>query len=253
MDNRIILEPISKIKEIARQSLTGKWKEMYLGMFIYFALISIVSMVLDHFFTVNDYVQMYDGSYMMIELTYASSFYELVVMGALTCGMAMFMLAFFRAKKTDYGLLFEGFSMFGKCFWLYLLYAIKIALWSLLFVIPGVIAAFRYSQCFYLRVDHPEWTAGMCLKESSRLMMGNKGKYFGLQLSFIGWYMLALLPTVLLSMFQTSDLMLMVVAIVGSIPVLIVDLYMQVTNTAFYELLNGNLVVVRENTDEFFY
>lgn len=252
MDNRIIMEPISKIKEIARYALNGNWKVMYVGIFIYYCLVSVVTMVLDHFFKVVDYVKMPDGSYMAVELTYASTFYELVVMGALTYGMAMFMLAYFRSRKTEYGLLFEGFSSFLKCFWLYLLYSIKIALWALLFVVPGIIAAFRYSQAFYLRVDHPDWTAGMCIAESSRLMIGNKAKYFGLQLSFIGWYILAMLPVTLVMMFEMSDVMLMLVTIIGSLPVLVVDLYVQMTNTAFYEILNGNLVVVNENsTDEF--
>ena len=251
MDNKIIMTPVFKIREIARYSLKEKWKEMYIGMLIYFALTSVVCLVLDHFFTVTDYIRLFDGSYVMVELTYASTFYELVIMGALICGLSMFTLAFFRAKKTDYGLIFEGFSSFGKCLWLYLLYSIKIALWTMLFIVPGIIATLRYSQAFYLRVDHPDWTANMCIKESSRLMSGNKAKYFGLKLSFIGWYLLSILPVVIFSMLQSSDIMLMVIAIVGSLPVLIVDLYMQVTTTAFYELLNGNLVVVDENTDEF--
>jgi len=253
MENRIIIEPAKKIREIARTSLKGNWQKVFVGIAIYYFLSVVVSSVLDLFFTSVNYIQLYTGEYVPIRMYYASPIYDFVLSGPLMLGIAMFLLAYFRKHTIDYTLTFEGFSMFVKGFLLYLLYSVKIFLWSLLFIIPGLIAAFRYSQAFYLRVDHPEWTAGMCLKESSHLMMGNKGKYFGLQLSFIGWYMLALLPTVLLSMFQTSDLMLMVVAIVGSIPVLIVDLYMQVTNTAFYELLNGNLVVVREKTDEFFY
>ena len=252
MDNKIIFEPISKIKEIALVALKGNWKVMYVGMFIYYCLVSVVSLVLDHFFSYTDYVQLADGSYMTVEITYASTFYELLLMGALTCGMAMFMLSYFRARRVDYGLLFEGFSSFTKCFWLFVLYSIRVALWSLLFVIPGIIAAIRYSQAFYLRVDHPEWTAGMCLAESSRLMKGNKGKYFGLQLSFVGWYILSMIPTAFAMMFTTSDVVLIAITIVGSLPVLVVDLYLQMTNTTFYELVNGNLVVVKENTEEFY-
>ena len=61
-----------------------------------------------------------------------------------------------------------------------------------------------------------------------------------------------MLPVTLVMMFEMSDVMLMLVTIIGSLPVLVVDLYVQMTNTAFYEILNGNLVVVNENsTDEF--
>ena len=103
MDNKIIFEPISKIKEIAIVALKGNWKVMYVGMFIYYCLVSVVSLVLDHFFSYTDYVQLADGSYMTVEITYASTFYELLLMGALTCGMAMFMLSYFRARRVDYG------------------------------------------------------------------------------------------------------------------------------------------------------
>ena len=125
----------------------------------------------------------------------------------------------------------------------HLMYAIQIFLWSLLFVIPGIIATFRYSQAFYLRVDHPEWTSAQCLAASSKLMKGNKLKYFGVGLSFIGWYILASIPGVLAGHFISSDVMYIVATVVLSIPMLFVDLYMMLTQTVFYEILTGNLVV----------
>ena len=65
-------------------------------------------------------------------------------------------------------------------------------LWSLLLIIPGIVAAYRYSMAFYILNDNPEMSAKAALDESKRMMAGYKGKLFCLQLSFIGWGFLCL-------------------------------------------------------------
>ena len=67
---------------------------------------------------------------------------------------------------------------------------------ALLFVIPGIIAAYRYSLAIYVMIDHPEYSAMDCLRESKRLTMGYKGQLFLLDLSFILWLILTALPVV---------------------------------------------------------
>ena len=66
-------------------------------------------------------------------------------------------------------------------------------LWGLLFVIPGIVKAYAYSMAYYVKADHPEYDWRMCISESKRLMKGNKGKLFVLDLSFIGWYFVGML------------------------------------------------------------
>lgn len=244
MDNRIVIEPSAKIREIARRSLEGNWKPMFLGVFIYFVMLSGISSLLGCFFTSVRYIQLAAGQYLPIQINYASSIYEFLVSGPLICGLYMFLLAYFRSRKIDYGLTFEGFSMFGKSFVLYLLFSVKVFLWSLLFVIPGIIAVFRYSMCFYLRVDHPEWSATECINESKRLMNGNKGKLFCLQFSFIGWYLLAGIISGIVTYFSASGIIGVVIFIIASIPAVVVDLYSGMAEAAFYEIVTGNLVVV---------
>lgn len=187
MENHIIIEPACKIREIARNTLFGNWKPVVLVLFIYFLLTNGVGLILDQFFTYTYNVQtgIY-GQALPYKLTYGSSIYNLLISGPFTFGLTMYLLTFFRSRRSDGTLLFEGFSNFGKTFLLFLLMSIKIFLWSLLFVIPGIIASIRYSQAFYVMVDHPEYSANQCLEESKRLMMGNKGRYFYLTLTFIG-------------------------------------------------------------------
>lgn len=66
-------------------------------------------------------------------------------------------------------------------------------LWSLLFVIPGIVKAYAYSQVFYIKADHPDYDWQACINESKRLMQGRKGELFMLDLSFIGWFIVGAL------------------------------------------------------------
>ena len=243
MENRIVIESAKKMREIARTALKDKWGAMFIGVLIYYVFSGVIPAVLDLFFSSVQYIELYTGEYIPMTVTYASPIYELVLTGPLVLGILMFLLAFFRTHKIDYALTFEGFSLLGKGFFLYLMYVIRVFLWSLLFIFPGIIAAFRYSQAFYLRIDHPEWTSRQCLAASSRLMKGNKLKLLGVSLSFIGWYMLATIPATIIGAFIDSSTASLVATIVLSIPVLFVDLYLMMTETVFYELLTGNLIV----------
>lgn len=252
MDNIIITMPAAKLREMSRAVLAGNWKVMFLGAFIYFIFSEVIGLILDGFFLSVQSIELIEGMVTEVQLEYASNIYGFFVNGPLLCGYIMFLLAYFRKHTVDYALTFEGFSMFGKAFCLYLLYSIKIFLWSLLFVIPGIIAAFRYSQAFYLRVDHPEWSASDCIKESCRLMNGNKMKFFSLNLSFIGWYILASLPLNLVSIELHQGLMVysfgVLLTMIVSIPTIFVDLYVSISKTVFYEIITGNLVVERNES-----
>ena len=66
-------------------------------------------------------------------------------------------------------------------------------LWSLLFIIPGIIAAYSYSMTYYVLVDNPGMTADQARRKSMELMEGNKLRLFYLQLSFLGWILLCVL------------------------------------------------------------
>ena len=241
MENHIIIEPACKIREIARNTLFGNWKPVVLVLFIYFLLTNGVGLILDQFFTYTYNVQtgIY-GQALPYKLTYGSSIYNLLISGPFTFGLTMYLLTFFRSRRSDGTLLFEGFSNFGKTFLLFLLMSIKIFLWSLLFVIPGIIASIRYSQAFYVMVDHPEYSANQCLEESKRLMMGNKGRYFYLTLTFIGWYLLAAMPSAIFTQVSGSGIGNVIFIIILNIPALFVDAYINMAYTAFYELAACN-------------
>jgi len=63
-------------------------------------------------------------------------------------------------------------------------------LWSLLFIIPGIIANYSYAMTGYILAEHPELTAGEAIERSKEMMSGNRFRLFCLQFSFIGWAIL---------------------------------------------------------------
>lgn len=119
----------------------------------------------------------------------------IIVGGAITLGYARFnmnMVAKDR-KTVYYSDLFSQFSRIGTGFLMQLLRWLFVFLWSLLLVIPGIIASYSYSMTAYIMLDHPEYSAYKAIMESKKMMRGNKGRLFCLHFSFIGWYFLSVL------------------------------------------------------------
>ena len=66
-------------------------------------------------------------------------------------------------------------------------------LWSMLFVIPGIIKSYSYWMVPYITAANPELSASRVFEISKKTMSGEKWRAFVLQLSFIGWDLLAIL------------------------------------------------------------
>ena len=111
-------------------------------------------------------------------------------------GFTLFTLNTIRRSGPVLENLLDGFGMMPKLLFLLVLEYVLIMLWSLLFVIPGIIAAYRYSLAVFVMIDHPELSAIECLRESKRHTTGNKGQLFMLDLSFILWLILSAAPVI---------------------------------------------------------
>lgn len=197
-----------ELKERAKAQLGGSifssnWVFAVLVIVIYMAIASVVSAI--------------PG---------VGSLIVIVFSGALEFGIVYIFLKQARdGEKMEVGSLFKGFSEdIGGNIVLGLLVALFTSLWSLLFVIPGIIKAYAYSMSFYVKSDHPEYGWKECMDESQRIMNGHKMDLFVLHLSFIGW------------------------AIVGAlclgVGTLWVQAYMSATTAHFYESIKDCGVVV---------
>ena len=115
----------------------------------------------------------------------------LYIVGA---GFLIFILNTVKSAGAVYGNLLDGFGLAAKLILLALLEGLFIFLWSLLFIIPGIIAFYRYRMAKFLLLDHPDMSVTDCIRVSKQMMAGHKGECFVLDLSFLGWAILAAIP-----------------------------------------------------------
>ena len=70
---------------------------------------------------------------------------------------------------------------------------LKVMLWTFLFIIPGIVMSFAYAMTPYILEEHPEIGAWEASTRSREMMKGHKFDLFYLYMSFIGWFLLAML------------------------------------------------------------
>ena len=116
-----------------------------------------------------------------------------IIGGVLELGYAVFLLKQHDGKKAEFHDLFSMFDHFGTGFAQQFLRGLYEALWSLLFIIPGIVKGYSYSMTPFILAEHPELTASRAIELSMQLMDGHKAELFFLDLSFIGWNILAML------------------------------------------------------------
>lgn len=85
---------------------------------------------------------------------------------------------------------FSGFDDFWAAFKVTFLVELKVFLWSLLFVIPGIVKTISYSMAMYVLAENKGMSARACINESKKMTKGHKMELFVLALSFIGWGLL---------------------------------------------------------------
>ncbi len=133
---------------------------------------------------------------------------SLILSGPLTVGLCWFFLLIYRGEKPDFGTMFnKGFHNFGRNVGGYLWMQLFILLWSLLFVIPGIIKSFSYALTPFILADCPNVKAQDALKLSMRMMNGRKMDLFIFYLSFLGWMILSSLTFGLLMIFYVGPYM----------------------------------------------
>jgi uncharacterized membrane protein len=157
----------------ARESLKGKWGLAILTFVIYTLLTTTTGSVRPH------------GSVLTL-----SSMLTLIIGGPLALGAAIFSLSISRGKEAMLEQIFQGFNRFSTALVAYLLVLVYVILWTLLLIVPGIIAALGYSMTFYILADDTLIKPEDALKKSKSMMNGYKLKLFYLCLRF---FLLALL------------------------------------------------------------
>lgn len=114
----------------------------------------------------------------------------IIVTPAFSLSIIRVYLNLFAGKKPEVKDAFCGFDDFWSAFKVQFLVGLFTFLWSLLFVIPGIIKGFSYSQAMLILAENKGMPALEAISKSKKMMKGHKIEYFVLMLSFIGWEIL---------------------------------------------------------------
>lgn len=148
----------------------------------------------------------------VIAVTSVVSFF---ILGPALVGLAYFFLQSFRNEKSVLEDVVKPLTTnYITTFLAIIVRSIFVFLWSLLFVIPGIIKAYSYAMVEYILADDNDITTMDAIERSKQMMYGHKWRLFKLQLSFIGW--------IILSFFTFGILLIYVIP------------YMQAAIAAFY-------------------
>ena len=201
----------SEFRSIARDKLRGHWGRSILVTFIvtlicgmsgiYNLIRDLGHMDYDLLFSGNysDFFAGYTsveaaGSAFGTLISLALSIAVILFSGALTLGHCKYYIDLVAENRQDeVSVIFSRFDIFLKAMGLNLFMGLFIWLWSLLLIVPGIIASYRYRLAPYLMTENPGLGIREAVNMSKELMAGHKWRLFCLDLSFIGWGILSAL------------------------------------------------------------
>ena len=129
----------------------------------------------------------------IIQVTSILNLVHFILGGVIQLGYAQYLLNQHDRREFQLNDLFSKFDYFGVGFCQNFLRGLYVFLWSLLFVIPGIVAQYRYAMTPFIMAEHPELTASEAIRASKKMMDGNKWALFCLDFSFFGWALLSAL------------------------------------------------------------
>src|SRR5437870_3414554 len=162
----------------AQEALSGKWGLAIITCLVYNLIIGIE-------------LPMKAIQYEYFKITVGGI--GLLLAGPFTLGLATFSLSLSRKQDAKFEQLFSGFNRFGVALLTYILMGLRILLWLLLLIVPGIIAAISYSQTFFILSEDNSIRPSEAIDKSKKMMDGYKLKYFYLCLRYLGLGLLCIL------------------------------------------------------------
>ena len=162
----------SKLKEMAKQQIKGKIGILFIINLIVFVISWIAATVLSLIPLVGPIV------------------YSVLIAPAFALSITKIYLNIAKGNKPVAGDAFEGFYDFWSAFKVQFLIGLFTFLWSLLFIVPGIVKSFSYSMAMNILAENKGMSALEAIRRSKELTNGYKMDLFVLGLSFIGWILL---------------------------------------------------------------
>lgn len=218
----------ANFREIARDALHGKWHVAILTGFVAQLIGAVLwggggggsssSSSSDDSSAINRLFYSLDPETLKVILSVLTTAGILLILwgivlfaisGAAKLGYARFNLNLVDGKDARFSDLFSQFHRIGSGIVMNLLIGVFTSLWTLLFIIPGIIKTFSYAMTPFILAEHPEISENEAITRSRHMMNGNKWRLFCLMLSFIGWELLVSVP------FAVSSIVLIAVLLSG--------------------------------------
>ena len=203
-----------QLKQLAKQTIRNSRPSILAAGSIYIVISTVFSYFEDSIYTKNTSSELIEKAYYYYENNMPENLFAVfekmappsytplvwvavgLVLSVLFAGFVIFLLNTIRKTEPCLGNLLDGFGFVFKIILLNILEGLFVMLWSLLLIVPGVIASYRYKMAIYILCDDPSKSVMQCIRESSRMMKGHKWEFFVLNLSFLLWYIGGCLPMV---------------------------------------------------------
>ena len=117
--------------------------------------------------------------------------YNIFITPVFQMGLVYIAVGIFRGNA-NFGMFLKPFTSYWGVIKLNILFGVRVFLYSLLFIIPGIMLSYSYAMSNYIFEENPDLAASEILERSEQMMKGHRWQLFKFQLSFIGWWLLAI-------------------------------------------------------------
>lgn len=244
---RITLSP-ARIRRAATLNLNGCWWIFFIGIFIYYIFSEVIINITSLYFPTG-YVAVSTAQIPAFLKVYMVSnpripvlpgLYALLMGGALELGRTIYTLAALRDRMVIPNLMFEGFGVYFKALAISIARDFIIAVGFMCFFVPGIVMYYSYRQSYFALAENGKAGVFKCLRESRRMMSGNKLALFRLDMTYIFTIIVAYIPSYILlayGLVDTDTLSGMIVYYLAQIPFFMVMGNYYMGQTVFYELI----------------
>lgn len=265
---RISMNPL-RIRQAASLNLNGCWMLYSIGIFIYYLFTEVTINIVNYFFPTG-YINlsmaqlpadvqasMKEASVSMPQIPVLLILYMLLMSGAFELGRTFYTMIALRDRVLIPRVVFDGFGYYVKATLIFLVRYILIALGSMFFLIPGIYLFYSYRQAYYVFLESDQKLGVIgSLRESRRIMKGNKMSLFRLDISYIFLLLLSYMPSYLLVAYgvvNVNGLSGMLMFYLLQIPYFMAMGNYYMGQTVFYELIRfGDFGKFPYHGEEFF-
>lgn len=187
-----------ELKERAKVSLKGKYGDAIAVMGIEYLINVGVEILITFIMGICAVIGFGTGAISLLSIILSFA-----VTGLIGFGKISFYLKLSRNEDVNYREVFSKFELCLPYILISVTTGIFVFLWSLLFIIPGIIASLSYTLVYYIKLDNPELDTMEVINKSKEMMNSHKMDYAILSLSFIGWSILGIFTFGLLYLWLT--------------------------------------------------